>query len=67
MTSHREWDSTCDALDHHDTAAAILGALPEWLSGDEKTADALAGQLGRAGFALVRIEKAPGFLGRTED
>lgn len=55
-TDPNGWFLTSQALDHHATVAAVLAALPEWLSGDEKTADALAGSLARAGYALVQIE-----------
>ena len=58
MTSDPQaWFLSSQALDHHDTAAAldrsVQGELGEALASD------LASGLARAGYALVRVEHEP--------
>ncbi|AAT36818.1 Pas70 [Actinoplanes phage phiAsp2] len=64
-TNHEGWSSTCDALDHHGTVTALDRAVSGQLG--EALAEDLAAGLARDGYALVRIDKAPEFLGRRED
>lgn len=70
------WLSTCQALDHHDTATALDRSVQGQLG--EALAEELAAGLARTGYALVRTDQrdegkhhteqdGPGFLDREED
>lgn len=56
MTDPKGWFLASNALDHHDTAAALDRAVAGQL-GEALAAD-LATGLARAGYALVRLDEA---------
>lgn len=56
MTDPNGWFLASQALDHHDTASALDRCVQGQLG--EALAEELAAELARAGYALVRLDKA---------